>query len=76
MQTSYSDYRGIGGSVRCFKNEYVASPEDYASYEKYFVDQLPYTDDELKEMATLDIEALKEKAASLSIEDAAARSGK
>ena len=29
---------------------YVSSPEDYAAYEKYFVDQLPYTEDELKAM--------------------------
>ena len=72
------NYTGIAGTFQDipFPYLYVASPEDYASYEKYFVDQLPYTDDELKEMATLDIEALKEKAASLSIEDAAARSGK
>ena len=72
------NYTGIAGTFQDipFPYLYVASPDDYAAYEKYFVDQLPYTDDELKEMATLDIEALKEKAASLSIEDAAARSGK
>ena len=72
------NYTGIAGTFQDipFPYLYVASPEDYASYEKYFVDQLPYTDDELKEMATLDIEALKEKAASLSIEDAETRSGK
>ena len=55
---------------------YVASAEDYKDYEKYFVDQLPYTSDELVEMSKLDIEGLKAKAAALSIEDAAARSGK
>ena len=72
------NYTGIAGTFQDipFPYLYVASADDYAAYEKYFVDQLPYTDEELKEMATLDIEALKAKAASLSIEDAAARSGK
>ena len=72
------NYTGIAGTFQDinFPYLYVASPEDYAAYEKYFVDQLPYTDEELKEMATLDIEGLKAAAASLSIEDAAARSGK
>ena len=72
------NYTGIEGNFEDipFPYLYVSSPEDYADYEKYFVDQLPYTDDELVEMAGLDMAGLKEKAASLSIEDAAARSGK
>ena len=72
------NYTGIAGNFQDinFPYLYVASAEDYAAYEKYFVDQLPYTTEELKEMATLDIEGLKAKAAALSIEDAAARSGK
>ena len=72
------NYTEIAGNFQDinFPYLYVASAEDYAAYEKYFVDQLPYTDEELKEMATLDIEGLKAAAASLSIEDAAARSGK
>ena len=32
---------------------YVASPEDYASYAKYFVDALPYNQEELRAMAAL-----------------------
>ena len=52
---------------------YVSSPEDYADYEKYFVDQLPYTEEELKAMAELSLEDLKAAAAKLSIEDAKAR---
>ena len=55
---------------------YVSSPEDYASYEKYFVNQLPYTKDELVAMSQLDMEGLKAAASKLSIEDAAARAAK
>ena len=72
------NYTGNAGKFEDinFPYLYVASPEDYADYEKYFVDQLPYTDEELVEMSKLDMEGLKQKAASLSIEDAASRSGK
>lgn len=54
---------------------YVSSAEDYQAYEKYFVDQLPYTSDELVEMSNLDLSALKEAAKNISIEDAASRAG-
>jgi ribose transport system substrate-binding protein len=72
------NYTGNAGKFEDinFPYLYVASPEDYADYEKYFVNQLPYTDEELVEMSKLDMEGLKQKAASLSIEDAASRSGK
>jgi ribose transport system substrate-binding protein len=72
------NYTGIEGKFEDipFPYLYVSSTEDYADYEKSFVDQLPYTDEELVEMSELDMEGLKEKAATLSIEDAAARSGK
>ena len=72
------NYTGLSGKFEDIKFPYlyVSSPEDYADYEKYFVDQLPYTDEELVEMSKLDMEGLKNKAASLSIEDAASRSGK
>ena len=53
-----------------------SSADDYKAYEQYFVDQLPYTDEELVEMSELDLEGLKEAAAKISIEDAAARAGK
>ena len=71
------NYTGNAGKFEDinFPYLYVASADDYADYEKYFVDQLPYTNEELVEMSKLDMEGLKEKAASLSIEDAAARSG-
>ena len=55
---------------------YVSSSKDYDEYEKYFVKQLPYTKDELVEMAKLPLDQLKEAASKLSIEDAAARSAK
>jgi len=75
IKGNYTDIAGNFEDIN-FPYLYVASPEDYADYEKYFVDQLPYTDEELVAMADLDMAGLKEKAASLSIEDAAARSGK
>lgn len=55
---------------------YVSSSKDYGEYDKYFVKQLPYTSDELVEMAKLPLDQLKEAASKLSIEDAAARSAK
>lgn len=75
IKGNYSDFGGKFEDVK-FPYLYVASADDYKDYEKYFVDQLPYTDDELVEMSKLDMEGLKNAAASLSIEDAAARSGK
>ena len=64
------NYTGLSGKFEDIKFPYlyVSSPEDYADYEKYFVDQLPYTDEELVEMSKLDMEGLKNKAASLSID--------
>lgn len=55
---------------------YVSSSKDYGEYDKYFVKQLPYTNNELVEMAKLPLDQLKEAASKLSIEDAAARSAK
>lgn len=52
------------------------SADDYKNYEKYFVDQLPYTDQELVDMSKLSLEDLRITAQSVSIEDAAARAGK
>ena len=75
IKGNYSDFGGKFEDIK-FPYLYVSSPDDYADYEKYFVDQLPYTAEELVEMSKLDMEGLKAKAAALSIEDAAARSGK
>ena len=71
---SYTDLAGTFNEVN-FPYLFVASPEDYEGYEKYFVDQLPYTKDELVEMSNMNLADLKAKAATLSIEDAAARAG-
>ena len=50
-------------------------PDDYKAYEQYFVDQLPYTDEELVAMSELSLDDLKATAAGISIEDAAQRAG-
>ena len=73
IKGNYGDFGGTFNDIN-FPYLFVSSPEDYAAYEKYFVDQLPYTDEELVEMSNLSLDELAEKAASLSIEDAAARS--
>ncbi len=75
IKGNYTGFEGKFEDVP-FPYLYVSSADDYKSYEKYFVDQLPYTDDELVAMSKLDMNGLKEAAAKISIEDAAARSGK
>ena len=72
------NYSGFGGKFENvnFPYLYVSSADDYKANEQYFVNQLPYTDDELVEMSKLSMDDLKAKAASLSIEDAASRAGK
>ena len=78
-------YNAINGNYTGIENNfidvqfpylYVSSSKDYGEYDKYFVKQLPYTNDELVEMAKLPLDQLKEAASKLSIEDAAARSAK
>ena len=71
------NYRGFEGKLTeiLYPYLYIDSPDDYVEYEKYFVKQLPYSDDELKEIAGLDLDGLVQKASSVSIEDAAARLG-
>ena len=70
-------YNGIEGSFEDvpFPYLYVSSPDDYKAYEQYFVDQLPYTDEELVAMSKLSLDDLKATAAGISIEDAAQRAG-
>ena len=72
IKGNYTDFGGTFNDV-LFPYLFVASPDDYAGYETYFVDQLPYTSDELAAMADLSLEDLAAAAAKLSIEDAAAR---
>ena len=71
------NYTGIEGSFEDvpFPYLYVSSPDDYKAYEQYFVDQLPYTDEELVAMSELSLDDLKATAAGISIEDAAQSAG-
>lgn len=75
IKGNYTDFAGKFEDVP-FPYLYVSSADDYKAYEQYFVDQLPYTDEELTAMSELDLAGLKEAAAKVSIEDAAARAGK
>ncbi|MCR5084125.1 MAG: sugar ABC transporter substrate-binding protein [Succinivibrionaceae bacterium] len=75
IKGEYKDFEGKFEDVN-FPYLYVSSPDDYAGYEKYFVDRLPYTDKEFVELSKLSMADLKAAAAKLSIEDAAARAGK
>ena len=72
------NYKDFGGKFEdvLFPYLYVSSANDYKAYEKYFVKQLPFTDKELVDMSKLDLSGLKEAAAKISIDDAAARAGK
>ncbi len=72
VKGNYTDFGGVFNDVN-FPYLYVSSAEDYADYETYFVDQLPYTSEELAAMADMSLEELIEAAGALSIEDAAAR---
>jgi ribose transport system substrate-binding protein len=74
IKGNYTDFAGKFENIE-FPYLYVSSSDDYKDYEKYFVDQLPYTADELVEMSNESLEDLAATAQSLSIEDAAARSG-
>ena len=52
-----------------FPYVYVSSSEEYAEYEKYFVNDAPYNDDEIKALAEDDFSKLNSAAEALSIED-------
>lgn len=52
-----------------FPYVYVSSSEEYAEYEKYFVNAAPYNDDEIKALAEDDFSKLSTAAEALSIED-------
>lgn len=69
------NYTGIEGKFEdvLFPYLYVSSPEDYVDYEKYFVEKLPYTKEELVSMSELSLDDLKASAAKLSIQDAMER---
>ena len=52
-----------------FPYVFVSSVAEYEDYEKYFVDEAPYTDDEIKELADKSFDDLNTAATSLSIDD-------
>ena len=62
----------FGAEIK-FPYVYVSSSEEYSDYEKYFVDDAPYTDDEIKALAEKSFADLDKAATSLSIEDVKAR---
>ncbi len=74
IKGNYTGFEGNFNEIQ-FPYLFVASSEDYADYEKYFVDQLPYTDEELVEMSNQSLTDLAATAGKLSIEDAASRAG-
>jgi ABC-type sugar transport system substrate-binding protein len=74
IKGNYTDFAGTFNEIN-FPYLYVSSADDYKAYEKYFVDQLPYTDQELVDLSNESFEDLTKSAESLSIEDAAARAG-
>lgn len=74
IKGNYKNFAGTFNDVQ-FPYLYVSSPDEYAQYKKYFVDKLPYTDDELVKMSNMSLDDLKATAAKLSIQDAASRAG-
>ncbi|MCR5527486.1 MAG: substrate-binding domain-containing protein [Lachnospiraceae bacterium] len=74
IKGNYTDFAGKFEDVE-FPYLYVSSSDDYANYEKYFVDALPYTDEELVNISNMSLDDMKATAAKLSIEDAASRAG-
>ena len=72
---SYLKPAGEFGKNLLFPYLYVASPDDYANYDKYFVQDTPYTDEELTAMGEMDYADLEAACSALSIEDVMARHG-
>ena len=52
---------------------YVSSSEDYDNYKKYFLDDKPYTSEEIKKMADVSFDELSTSASKLSLEDVQSR---
>ena len=75
IKGNYKDFAGKFNEIN-FPYLYVSSADDYANYDKYFVQQLPYTDDEIVEMSKMSFDDLSKKAEALSIEDAESRASK
>lgn len=64
-EVNQSEY---GYEIKC-PYIFVASPDDYRNYEKYFVTSSPYTDDEIRELADATFDELRAAAVALSIDD-------
>ncbi len=60
---------GSYGKEILFPYVFVSSVSEYEDYEKYFVDEAPYTDDEIKKLAEMSFDDLNSAATALSIED-------
>lgn len=73
VKGNYTKEEGSFGYEIKFPYIYVSSSEDYANYKKYFVDDDPYTDEEIKEMAGYSFEDLNTAATNLSIDDVISR---
>ena len=73
VKGNYVKDEGTFGYEILFPYLYVSSPDDYANYEKYFVNDDPYTDEELAEMANYSFEDLSKAASNLSIDDVISR---
>ena len=73
VKGNYVKEEGSFGYEIEFPYLYVSSPEDYENYQKYFVDDDPYTDEEIVEMAGYSFDDLNKAATSLSIDDVISR---
>ena len=52
---------------------YISSPEEYEEYEKYFISTLPYSDEEIVDLATYSPEDIAVAAGILSVKDVRTR---
>lgn len=55
---------------------YVSSPQDYELFEKYFVEDTAFTDEEIIQISNLTLEQLQQKSLSINIDDAINRHAK
>ncbi len=76
VKGNYVKDEGTFGYEILFPYLYVSSPDDYANYEKYFVNDDPYTDEELAAMAGYSFDELNKAASNLSIDDVISRHSK
>jgi ribose transport system substrate-binding protein len=76
VKGNYVKEEGTFGYEILFPYLYVSSPDDYSNYEKYFVNDDPYTEAELAEMAGYSFDELNKAASNLSIDDVISRHNK